>query len=507
MKTFLSAVFAAIVLGLAAPVYAASPQELAEWFENGYRADSGDGAKQDDAVAVEWYLKAAEGGHVAAMRNLAGMYGSGRGTAENQAEAARWFKAAAEGGDAQGQYAYARWYVQDATEKVAWLQKAAQQGHEEAIGLLGEMNIEVAKAPTEEPLAGEAPLPPRLAAMCVQEQLKSIGYDVGAIDGDIGRRSIAASELYAKANGLVSRVPALTPDSADRWCRGLAQRDGRLAPFLVAALQQVDQQNAAYGSAGDFQYLVEGAVPDDQIDLIKTGLQRAEAFLEAELGGGIPADVRKTVTVKIVATGRGNEEPGGGNGAATAFAEKKLRPFFDVKNAQWNQNTQGRGWTVRSDSMKTVAHEYAHIWHGHLGAISGVYQPLPGWINEGLAEYLGYRVMAEAGDIKWDDSRPFVLNGALQDQLRTPLDKVDVWPGHVGFVAIDWLVDTSPNGLMSLRILGEEVGKGTRVDAAFRKAFGLELSDFYAQFEAWRPSIIDNPRRAFSRRPELKLAG
>src|SRR5690606_27309353 len=111
--------------------------------------------------------------------------------------------------------------------------------------------------------------------------------------------------------------------------------------FLVAAIEEQDRQNAAYGPAGDFRYSVTADVPDDQIDLIKTGIARAEAYLQANLGGGIPQEVREDVTVRIVATGRGNEEPGGGNGAATAFAEEVLRPFFDVRNAQWNQNTQG----------------------------------------------------------------------------------------------------------------------------------------------------------------------
>lgn len=504
MRESISRVLAALAIttSLAMPSFAASQQELMTWFENGYRADAGDGVKQDDSVAFEWYLKAAEGGHVAAMRNLAGMYGSGRGTDEDQEQAARWFKAAAEGGDAQGQYAYGNWYVQDQGEKVEWLRKAALQGHKEAIALLGKMNIEVG---TVKP--PDAPLLPKLAAMCVQEQLNAAGYAVGTVDGDIGRRSIAAAQQFAEAHGLTDRVPALSADTAEEWCRGMALMDPNYAAFLTAAVERADVQTAAYGTAGDFRYDVASNVAADQLDLIMTGLARAQTYLEANLGGGVPQEVRQGVTVKIVATGRGNEEPGGGNGAATAFAEAMLRPFFDVRNAQWNQNTQGRGWSVRSDSMKTVAHEYAHIWHGHLGAISGVHQPLAGWINEGLAEYLGYRVMVDAGDMDWDDVRPFVLNGAMQDQLRTPLADVNVWPGHVGFVAIDWLVDESPNGIMSLRILGEEVGKGRSAGDAFRKAFGVDLGDFYAQFEVWRAEILKSPRKAYEVRPKLVLAG
>jgi len=352
--------------------------------------------------------------------------------------------------------------------------------------------------------ASDIALMPKLAAMCVQGQLNAAGYPVGTVDGAIGPRSIAAAAQFAEARGQTLTV--LTPDDAERWCRELAQLDAQLRPFLVAALEEMDRHNARYGAAADFRYQIQSKVPDSQIDLIKTGIASAEAYLDKNLGGGIPQDVRRGVTVKIVATGRGNEEYGGGNGVATAFAQKEMRPFFDVANAQWNQNTQGRGWSTRADSMKTVAHEYAHIWHGHLGAISGVFQPLPGWMNEGMAEYLGYRAMAETGDIGWDRAVAFMMNGAPQEQMQVPLSRINIWAGQVGFLAIDWLVQDSPNGLLSLRVLGEEVGRGKSANAAFRTAFGLELSAFYEQFEAWRLDTLKNPRNALSRRPALILA-
>jgi len=350
----------------------------------------------------------------------------------------------------------------------------------------------------------DSSLTPKLAAICVQGQLNAAGFSVGTVDGDIGPRSMAAAEQYAQANGRT--LTALTPDVAEQWCRELAQEDAELQPYLAAALEELAQQNASYGAGGDFRYQIAGNVPESQIDLVKTGLGLAEAYIDTNLGGGIPQEVRQGVTVKIVATGRGNEEYGGGNGTATAFAQAVMRPFFDVANQNWNQNTQGRGWTTRADSMKTVAHEYAHIWHGHLGAISGVRQPLPGWMNEGLAEYIGYRALAESGDIRWSNAMAFMQNGAPQEQMKVPLHQIRIWAGQVAFIAIDWLVDESPNGLMSLRIVAEEIGKGSSAKAAFRAAFGLELDSFYEQFEAWRTKVLENPGRAFAARPKLLLA-
>lgn len=97
-----------------------------------------------------------------------------------------------------------------------------------------------------------------------------------------------------------------------------------------------------------------------------------------------------------------------------------MRPFFDVANVNWNQDTRGRGWSTRADSMKTVAHEYAHIWQGHLGGISSDYQSFPSWINEGIGEYVGYRVVVDAGDIDWDDAMAFMMHGAPQAQMKMP---------------------------------------------------------------------------------------
>ncbi len=349
-------------------------------------------------------------------------------------------------------------------------------------------------------------LPTTIAAQCVQGQLNALGYSVGTVDGQIGPRSIAAAAEYLAQSTLGGTLGALGKDTAELWCRTLAAHDPKLAVYLQRATQAAELASKTYGSADDFRYDIAANVPAGEVDAIKTATAMAETYLEASLGGGIPQASRKRITVKIVATGKGNQEEGGGGGVATAFAGAKQRPFFDVANVQWNQNSQMRGWTNKADSMKTVAHEYAHIWQGELGAISGYNQPLPGWINEGLAEYLGYRVMVDAGEMAWDRVRPFVLQGARQDQLIDPLDRMKAWPGHAGFIAIDWLVDSSPNGLMSLRIVGEEIGKGRSAKQAFRAAFGLDLADFYTQFEAWRPLILADPGAAFTSRPTLVLA-
>ena len=99
-----------------------------------------------------------------------------------------------------------------------------------------------------------------------------------------------------------------------------------------------------------------------------------------------------------------------------------------------------------------------------------------------------------------------MLQSALQDQLSGPLQVVQntVWSGHVGFLAIDWLVSEAPQGSMSLRTIATEIADGKPLQTAFRSAFNIELDDFYAQFEAWRLAIMDDPRGALANRPPLR---
>ena len=56
----------------------------------------GEGAPQDYAEAVKWYLKAAEQGHAEAQFTLGLMYRDGRGVSQDYAEAVKWWRKAAE---------------------------------------------------------------------------------------------------------------------------------------------------------------------------------------------------------------------------------------------------------------------------------------------------------------------------------------------------------------------------------------------------------------------------
>ena len=254
-----------------------------------------------------------------------------------------------------------------------------------------------------------------------------------------------------------------------------------------------------------FIYDIGAGVPLDEIDIIKMGFAIGQSYIDGNLGGGIPEAVRRNITAKIVATGRGNEEPSGGGACCTAFAISLtgfsiIRPFFDVAHPHWNQQ-EGRHivlgfWTVTADKHKTIIHEYTHGWQHYLGCINIFNQPLGFWLNEGIAEYVAYEAMINRGDMDRADVMDHMLfsaqdTGQLDRSLRDfGGTTADIWPGHVGYLAVDRLVQAAPNGLLAVRIVCEQVAAEATVPAAFNTAFGVSLDDFYADFETWRQELI-----------------
>jgi|GEM_PF-2024011 len=345
---------------------------------------------------------------------------------------------------------------------------------------------------------------------CVQEQLTALGSDPGPIDGQFGRKTLSAFDALVASNpeqfGEVADT-RLSAVSAAEWCSTLAERYTEISPIAAKYAGAIAEET------GGFMYDIAENVPDASVLEIREGFGIARSYIEKTFGAEIPADIRRQMTVKIVATGKGNQEPGGGGGVATALAmgQKYPRPFFDVANEQWNQNSSGRGWTTKSDNMKTVVHEYVHGWQSVLGALTINRQVLGNWMNEGIAEYLAYKAMEDAGLMRWNNVLTHMRYAASGIQTERPLrdfgsTQTPAWPGHVGFLAIEWLVRDTPNGIMSLRDIAEQVQQGKDQRQAFAAAFGLELDSFYDQFDDWRQQFVRNPSRAIQNRPKLELA-
>lgn len=110
----------------------------------------GQGTKEDEAKAIEWWKKAASQGSTDAMFQLGNAFLLGteapKLVSDPDREAAKWYFQAASAGHAEAQYMLAHLFlagkgvVESRTEASNWLRKAAAQGHEEARRALGSVD-------------------------------------------------------------------------------------------------------------------------------------------------------------------------------------------------------------------------------------------------------------------------------------------------------------------------------------------------------------------------------
>jgi TPR repeat protein len=90
--------------------------------------------RNDYAVALALYRRAADQGSAVAQANLGWMYDHGKGVPQDFAQALYWFRKAADQGDANAQYSVAAYYrrglsvKQDYAQAIQWYRKAAAQG-------------------------------------------------------------------------------------------------------------------------------------------------------------------------------------------------------------------------------------------------------------------------------------------------------------------------------------------------------------------------------------------
>lgn len=105
----------------------------------GLMYSNGEGVKEDQEIAKEWWLKAANEENVEAMNNLGWYYEQ----KENYAQAFLWYQKSAENGNEDGMfelgcaYDFGRGVLQNKRKAFELYKKAAEKGHNQAMGYLG----------------------------------------------------------------------------------------------------------------------------------------------------------------------------------------------------------------------------------------------------------------------------------------------------------------------------------------------------------------------------------
>ncbi len=100
--------------------------------------DCGQGIRRDRGQALQWFRKAAEGGHLGALSALGWKYMTGDGVRRDDAAAFQWLRRAAERGDTSAQnnlgvlYALGHGVAADPAEAAKWFRLAADKGAADA---------------------------------------------------------------------------------------------------------------------------------------------------------------------------------------------------------------------------------------------------------------------------------------------------------------------------------------------------------------------------------------
>lgn len=153
-----------------------------------------DTRRQSDAVAAEWFRKAAETGHTNSQYNLALMFATGRGVSPSQMEALYWLELAAIGGDT------------DAAEAASQLVNSGAVSEEAALQVRERAAAWIA-SPADKAANGEFgaqvwEVASREQIFAAQETLNALGYSAGIPDGSLGGQTRAAISTFEAANAL-----------------------------------------------------------------------------------------------------------------------------------------------------------------------------------------------------------------------------------------------------------------------------------------------------------------
>jgi len=107
-------------------------------YKIGYMYQYGESVEIDYSEAMKWYHKAADQNNTFAQSNLGLMYENGLGIPIDLVEAVKWYRLSAEDGNREGQYNLGRMYEKgqgvdkDSEKAKYWYLKAAAQGHQSA---------------------------------------------------------------------------------------------------------------------------------------------------------------------------------------------------------------------------------------------------------------------------------------------------------------------------------------------------------------------------------------
>jgi hypothetical protein len=299
-------------------------------------------------------------------------------------------------------------------------------------------------------------------------------------------QSISLSAAVQDSLGqIVSGVP-VTWSSSDSTlihvdANGLVTATRIGSAVLTASVSLLVRDTIVFTSSlTPYTFVFADTVSESQRQLIRDGVQNADAFHKSVLGRA----VKESTTVSGVFSATGCSS--GGSAAYTGAGSV----VFCLGNPGWKMNGPVR-------QQKIVQHELFHVWQFEYKWISNPATSGATWLIEGSAEWMGYKGIAAGGLLPFETALGCQVKESADFTTRTPpglpaLSTVETraaFQSTVGplytnsMLAADYLLTTS--GPTALKVYGDAIAAGTEWHVAFQTAFGISTTMFYAQFPTW----------------------
>jgi len=167
----------------------------------------------------------------------------------------------------------------------------------------------------------------------------------------------------------------------------------------------------------------------------------------------------------------------------------------DYKNlVLWIFMNPSQTWDVGRRS--TPAHEVFHtiqfslLGYNIIRIGPGHPQRVPRWFMEGSANYFGYYLVEKLGFDSYENARNSQVRFIPEYQNSKPLSSYDNFesnPYGIGQAATEYIIASV--GFESFLNIFKFTGTEGTFSAGFKKATGIELSEFYSKFEVARSSM------------------
>jgi hypothetical protein len=146
------------------------------------------------------------------------------------------------------------------------------------------------------------------------------------------------------------------------------------------------------------------------------------------------------------------------------------------------------------ERVETLVHELVHVYQNLM--IENATEPELLWFAEGSADALGFQAIFSLGVTDQAEVYNLMSYMLTKYPLTAPLSQfegygsmdADAYP--VAYMAVQYLLGSRGLSVAAIGDVYEGLAAGKTFAQAFETAFGVSLPDFYAEFEAWRPGIV-----------------